>query len=338
MHRIDFATTRHIAIIRRNGLGDLLCTMPLLTYCRRMAPQAKITLIVEQRNAPLVPFLRGYDAVAVLPTGNKYLSALVNGFRHWFHGVDVAISAKPTPMKLMNFSLWALRAKQRIAVVDEAWHSRLVNCPVHPSETPQGIIHQALAALRLVAPNMAEVPADLYPTLTLPSAVPQPSYGEAGVPLIFTSVTSTKENNTLGVEGYGTILNTLAKQRLFHVVISCEQRDQAKAQALSAKLSMPNLVVPTRSIGELLSVVNASDVALVGDGGVMHIAAALKKRVIGLFGRRTERQWHPLSDSAIWHADAEHVANIPHELILQSLHQQLDALTIPKATCAPKVH
>lgn len=41
----------NIAIIRRNGLGDLLCTVPLVHYLKETFPDASQTLFVDARNA-----------------------------------------------------------------------------------------------------------------------------------------------------------------------------------------------------------------------------------------------------------------------------------------------
>jgi len=48
---------KKIAVVRRNGLGDLLCAFPLINYFQKYQPDAQITLFVDKRNAPLIPYL-----------------------------------------------------------------------------------------------------------------------------------------------------------------------------------------------------------------------------------------------------------------------------------------
>ncbi|MDP1835877.1 MAG: glycosyltransferase family 9 protein [Chlamydiales bacterium] len=307
-----FHQAQNIAIIRRNGLGDLLCAMPLVSYCRKQAPNAEITLFVDRRNAPLTPYLKGFDEIHVFTRGNKYLAACLAGFKHRGKSFDIAIAAKPTPMKLMSFSLFALGAEKRIAVTDKGIVSRLVNSP-QPMK-PEGSRHQALAILQLVAPEIQELPRELYPKLHMPFAA-KPN----AIPVLFVSLTNNRQASSLGVEGHQRVLNALAKDVHFKTLISCESRDIAKAKALSAKLTMDHEVSPSYSIDQLLLQLQRSDAVFVGDGGVMHLAAALDKPQVVLFGRPIDTQWHPLSDKATWHVAHEHVLDICVDSVVEDL-------------------
>lgn len=327
MHRVPLETAQQIAIIRRNGLGDLLCTMPLLSYCRRVAPQAQITLFVDRRNSALVPYLQGFDRCVVLPRGNKYWAAFHTGITHWHPRFDIAIAAKPTPMKLLNFSLWAMRAKHRLAVVDHSWHARLVNCPVPAEELPHRSMHQALALLKMVCPGMKSVDPDLYPRLKVKDSTYARPASQA--PLILISVTNNREYSWPGITGYREILNRLAQKNEFRVAISCEPRDSANAYALAANLKAPSIVMPSRHLGELIATLGEVDMAFIGDGGLMHIAAALDVPQLALFARTDPTHWHPLSRKAVWLSDESHVRNISQDAILEALQKQLDSA----ATC-----
>ncbi len=328
---LPLSTARSIAIIRRNGLGDLLCAMPVLEYCRRQSPEAKITLIVEHRNAPLLPFLRGFDRSVVLPRGNKYLSALAVGALHWWPRVDIAIATKPTPTRLMSFALWALRARHRVAAVNDKWYCRFINHPVPLDLIPEGKIHQALAALRMLDPNLHEIPKELWPKLTLDApfqAGPVSSmrdllaFGDLSLPLLFVSLTNNRAASSLGVEGHTEILNRLATKTDFRVVISCEPRDLPKAQDLLPRLKCAAKIIASRNVNELIAILSLVDNVLVGDGGIMHLAAALDKPQTVLFGHDIVTQWHPLSDKATCLVSTAHVLDIPKEVIVDSVKQR----------------
>jgi len=162
---------KKIAIIRRNGLGDLLCAYPLILYLGKKYPNAKITLFVDARNYPLLGYLPPVDKVVVFPKkGNKYWNLFHKAFRYRKE-FDVAISAKTSPMKLANLFLFWLGAKKRIAYVDSSWHSKLINhpTPYHPSHARN--LHQALKGLHLVAPELKAIPKECLPTLQIPEGV-----------------------------------------------------------------------------------------------------------------------------------------------------------------------
>lgn len=325
---LPLSTARNIAIIRRNGLGDLLCAMPVVAYCRQRAPKATITLIVEGRNAPLVPFLSGFEKCVVIPKGNKYLGVLSVGLQHWWPRVDIAIATKTTPTRLMSFALWALRARHRVGAVDDRWHCRLINHPVPPDRIPEGKIHQSLAALKMLDPGMKRIPKELYPKLVLDerfragpvsSMQERLTFGDQTLPLLFVSLTNNRAASSLGVEGHAQILNGLAKKRDFRVVISCEKKDLGKAEELLPRLKMPAKIVATGSIDELIALLSLVNAVLVGDGGIMHLAAALEKPQTVLFGHDIVTQWRPLSDQATCLVSESHVLDIPKEAILESL-------------------
>ncbi len=46
-----------IAILHRNGLGDLICTQPLIKYLQYKFPIAEIHLFIESNNKELADYL-----------------------------------------------------------------------------------------------------------------------------------------------------------------------------------------------------------------------------------------------------------------------------------------
>jgi ADP-heptose:LPS heptosyltransferase len=58
---------KEIAIISLTRFGDLIQATPLLRTLKRAFPCARITLVVEERFAAILPLIRGYDRVINLP-------------------------------------------------------------------------------------------------------------------------------------------------------------------------------------------------------------------------------------------------------------------------------
>ncbi len=202
-----------IAIVRRNGLGDLLCAYPLILYIQKNFKNPVITLFVDSRNAPLLPYLPSIDhSVIFREKGNKYWRFYKTAapYKKQF---DLAISAKTSPMKLNNCFLYWLKAKERIAYVEDNWHGRLINRPIFYNPREAQKAHQALKCLRTIAPHLNEVPREYYPTATIPDAIkglyPQPV--SKGVVLLL-SATSTLESNRFETLRYTHLLNRLYKE------------------------------------------------------------------------------------------------------------------------------
>lgn len=303
---------QQIGIIRRNGLGDLLCVMPLVYLCKERFPGCQVTLFVDERGAPLLPYLEGIDESVVLPAmANKYAAFVKTAWANRYKKFDLLISAKPSPMKLLNLFLYLLRGKKRIAYVDQAWHSRLINEP--RSYDPKEEKHQMVKSLRLLDPSLEAVSSNLRPRLKV-----KPSF-TFDQKTVLVSVTNNRLGSTLDSDKMQRILNSIKKP--FKVVINCEPANFDRAKLLAKGLQMPYEVIPTPSFDTFISLVASCDAFLIGDGGIMHLAAALDKPQVVLFGGTKVWEWAPLSEKAICLADPHNVNFIPEETIFQALEK-----------------
>lgn len=299
---------KKIAIIRRNGLGDLICVLPLIQLCKKKAPHAKVVLFVDSRAAPLIPYLQGPDEVVLVNDKNKYWG-LFKAVRKQAP-FDLAISAKPSPMKLMNFFLYSSLATYRAAYVDGSWHCKWVN--YGRTHYPKEQVHQALKCLRLIEPKIEEVSEEFYPRFDV-------CREKQDMPTIFTSVTNNRIGSTLSAENYAGPLNHLFKHKNFSVVVNCELKDKEKAEAMGALLKMPYRVVPTPTFSEFMHLLASCDAAFIGDGGIMHLAAALNKPQVVLFGGTKIWEWAPLSKKAVCLGHLHNVNDIDQSQILKAL-------------------
>ncbi len=313
-------TPLKFAIIRRNGLGDLLSVMPLVALCKEKFEGCRVTLFIDERAAPLAPYLEGVDEVVVFsPSVNKYSGLMRTAWSQRGRSFDVAISGRPTPMKLLNIFLYMLRARERIAYVDEAWHSSLINQPRIYEAGEQR--HQMVKSLRLLDPSLESVPLHLRPRLRVKPAL------KFQQRTVMVSVSNHRVGSLLDVDKTERILNQVGGQIPFQVVINCEPQDERRARSLAAGLKMKSEVVVTASFDDFLRLIAAVDALLIGDGGIMHLAAALDKPQVVLFGGTEIWEWAPLSEKAICLRDPHNVNFIPEKEIQTSLEQVLYALS-----------
>jgi len=298
-----------IGIVRRNGLGDLLCVMPLILLCKERYPGCHITLFVDERGAPLTPYLPVDDVVVMVSSSNKYASLIGTLWKQRGRKFDLLISAKPSPMKLLNLFLYALKGNERIAYVDDAWHSKLINSPrlYFPHEER----HQMVKSLRLLDPSFETVPGHLKPRLKVKSSH---TFSE---PTLLISVTNNRLGSTLDPDKTQRLINRLTKK--FHVVINCELQDLKRAQILASGLNVSSEIIPTPKFDQFMALLASVDSCFIGDGGIMHLAAALDKPQVVLFGGTKVWEWAPLSDKAICLSDPHNVNFIPEEKIQKAL-------------------
>jgi ADP-heptose:LPS heptosyltransferase len=303
--------TKTIGIVRRNGLGDLLCVVPLILLCKERYPGCHITLFVDERGVPLTPYLPVDDVVVMVASSNKYASLIATLWKERRRHFDLLISAKPSPMKWLNLFLYALNGKERVAYVDEAWHSKLINSP-RPF-FPQEERHQMVKSLRLLDPTLEGVPSHLKPRLKV-----HPSF-TFSQPTLLISVTNNRLGSTLDSDKMQRLINRMTKK--FHIVINCELQDVKRAHLLASGLHVSSQVIPTPTFDQFMSLLASVDGCFIGDGGIMHLAAALDKPQVVLFGGTKVWEWAPLSDKAICLSDPHNVNFIPEENIQKALEE-----------------
>lgn len=295
---------KNIAIVRRNGFGDVLCTIPLVHLCKKLYPEAKVHLFVDAMSAALVPYLEGPDEISVIePSSNKYWQIAKTAWRHRNQHFDLAISGKTTPMRLMNVFLMALRAQKRIAYVKSSW---LINAP-KPWILEEK--HQALKLLHLLDPSLDRVPTDWFPRLKGVTPISRPGH-------ILVSASNNRIGSTLSLERMAACLDTAP------VCITALEKDRAKAEQLAQKLKVPYELFVGLSFGEFLGLIKGVGKVFVGDGGISHLAAALDKPQVALFGGTKVWEWSPLSDKALCLAHPHNVNDIPLSVIHRALNPE----------------
>ncbi|PHM38325.1 glycosyltransferase family 9 protein [Xenorhabdus innexi] len=299
-----------IAILRRNGLGDLICTQPLIKFLQKKYPNAKISLFIEQNNQDLAKYVCPDVDINILPQGNKYFSIIKTALKFRKKNFDIAISAKPSPMKLNNLFLWLLGAKKRYAVVaDKKWDSKLINYPTN-TRMLKGY-HQALKVLRTISPNEQFLTPDLFPKIKLTNKS-KPSH--SGNPLILFSVSNNRKNSLISNDYLELIAGKISeKHPTAKFIISALPNDVNLANDLISRIKGNSQVVICDSLNSFLSLLNEMNLIIVGDGGICHLAAALNKKLVALYGVTKPENWSPLASKnmCITLHDPKNVNNIP---------------------------
>lgn len=322
---LDLDTKKTYALLVRSSYGDLLMTAPLINYIRKINQSNRIALFVEEKNAQLVPFMQNVDEFHVLPSkGNKYFQFIFYGLKYRRKKFDISIAAKTGVGSANGFFPFFLGAKNRISYVKskKTWTDRLVNQAIVYNENIYHNQHYSLSVLQLLNPLATKVDKCLYPKINSPVG----SSLKNNNIRVFTSVSNNRSSCTLDLDTLSIIINSLAKRYQFDVVISAMANDIEQAKKLQNKLLSKSMVQLSPNIADLLTLLKSVDLCFIGEGGVMHMAAALDIEQVVLFGHTSPTTWAPLSDKAIVLSDKESVNLIPKNLILSALDKKLQMI------------
>ncbi len=333
-------------VIRRDNIGDLLCTTPLIRALRERYPQAWIGVLANTYNAPVlagnpdIDVVYAYEKAKHRPAGSSFFAwllgriGLLRELRR--QRIDYAILAAP------GFQASALRfarfagARHIIGYAQGQPGANRIDMPV-ALDTQQA--HEVEATFHLLnALGMAGEP----PSMRLSSHATELAAEVAAVrqglgaritqargPLIGLHISARKPQQRWPIARYAELARRLLADGASGVLLfwapgatddALHPGDDDKARELLHMLTdLPVAPVATERLEQLIAGLSLCDRVICSDGGAMHIAAALGKPIVCFFGNSSSTRWHP------W--------GVPH-VVLQKESQDVSDITIDEATVA----
>lgn len=307
-----------ILVIRRDNIGDLVCTTPLIHALRQHYPTATITALVNSYNAPVLANNPDVDAVFAYtkakhrPAGTSVLKVYWDRLRLFarlrkFH-FDYAILAAPGfQPRLLRLARLA-GAKHVLGFIErgKTGASAIDHGVPYEADKPQ---HETEAVFQLLAPLGIKGPppaAQVFPqpdevaraTDALHSAIPiQPPL------LIGIHISARKPSQRWPVQNFATLMKRLHEEHKAAFMLfwspgeagnPLHPGDDAKAQEITAATTgIPVLAYPTHNLGQLVAGLSLCNMVICSDGGAMHLAAGLGKPILSFFGKSDATRWHP---------------------------------------------
>ena len=306
-----------ILVIRRDNIGDLVCTTPAIAALRRHYPNAEIGALVNSYNAEV---LRGNPNVDHVFVYQKLKHAggifnrinaivqrlkLIGRLRRW--KPDATILAKSSYDRHgLNFAR-QIGAQQTIGFVpDDLKEAK--GLPDIQLPTPAAkAVHEVEAVNQLLAPlNITDAlgPLQVFPDIKavatiqqrLPAAQhrialhisarePERRWGNANFIALTKHILETQPNTQI------LLFWSPGKANDPHH----PGDDEAAAALMKAVESARLMPMPTQNLTELIAALSVCDLFIGTDGGAMHLAVALNKKVLALFENKPDKlnHWYP---------------------------------------------
>ncbi len=308
---------RSILVIRRDNIGDLVCTLPLLKALRKRYPQAWIGLYANTYNAPILAGHPDIDEVFAYRKAKHHrdagrLAILAERVSQTLalrrKRLDWVLLATPADQPRLRRYARLLAPNNIAGFVADPNATRGLTHAV-PLDSVRGL-HEVQAVFRLAgAVNIrGEPPA---PQLMIDPAQRdrvQQALATAGLdnsphPLIGIHVSARKPSQRWPAPRFVELMHALHAQAraAFILFWSPGPADQAehpgdddKARQIMAQLAgVPVLAWATATLPALVAGLSVCDSVICSDGGAMHVAAALDKRIVCLFGQSEVSRWRP---------------------------------------------
>ena len=308
---------KKIIVIRRDNIGDLICTTPLFSALRARFPDARIDALVNSYNRPVlernpdIDHVYAYTKAKHREHGESVLGIYGRRIRLMLslrsQGYDCVVLANDGDTKrTLKLARWiAPRQVIGYGVPGEAVDRRLDT----PLTVDPGHKHAVEIAFALLAPlGIVGMP----PAMKL---VPDPEIlqrvrslldakapGGDG-PTIAIHVSARKVPQRWPTARFIALMQQLhASYKARFVLLwapgssdnPMHPGDDEKAdEIVAASAGLPVLAYRTEHLDELIAGIAACDAMICSDGGAMHVGAALGKPIVCFFGNSDAARWRP---------------------------------------------
>ncbi len=333
--------TVKILVIRRDNIGDLVCTTPMFAALRARFPAAKIAALVNSYNVavlehnPDIDEVYAYTKAKHRPAGKSVAAVYWDRLRlfarlrreHFDYAIIAGAHFLPRALRLARW----IRPRHIIGFT-EAGKPGIEHIDTPVAYSLDHPMHESEDIFRVLAPlGITGHP----PPLTLIASAAETAsarsvLASAAIPataqIIGVHISARKPTQRWPAERFIALIRLLAQEpsRAFMLFWSpgdennpLHPGDDSKASAIMEALrDVPIVAYPTHQLRELIAGLSLCDQVICSDGGAMHLAAGLGKPILCFFGRSDATRWYP------W--------GVPH-VLLQPATQEVTDISVAEA-------
>ncbi|CAI1646040.1 Lipopolysaccharide core heptosyltransferase rfaQ [Serratia quinivorans] len=296
-----------ILIIRRENIGDLILTTPLIAQLSR---DHQVDILVNTYNSQVIDgnphlnkvylYTKLHHEISLKAKISAILLRIKTSFNIWRERYDVAIVAGSWDKRPLQWAKLS-RAKRIITIGEDAPDAVTDKVPYM-----HGHRHIVEELIQLAKPlGYDEAPGKLEIYLK-ESEIIQASakLGEdTGVPIYGLQISSRKEKQRWPAANFIALAHNLSKREQCKIILFWSpgasdnpthpgDDDKAK-QIVSQCKDLPLFPFETENIRDLMAGMSLCDQILTSDGGALHVAAGVGRPVVALFGNSDAFFWSP---------------------------------------------
>jgi heptosyltransferase-3 len=339
-----------IIFIRRDNIGDLVCTTPAIRAVRETFSRARLSILVNTYNAEVIANHPDIDQVYIFQKPKHALdrnrfAVLWENFKVFRQirqeRYDVAIGCGMYNRTLSHYTFYT-GAKRRIGYSREGRGRFFYNVLIPEAQEP---VHEVMKVFKLLAPlGISGEPGDLFLVPDQTEAEKFAAFSAArrlrrDKPLLALAISARIIHNRWPVAKFIALIEAILAQGVADVLIlwapgSQESPtypgDDEAAAELVGRYQDAILAYPTPTLSSLIAALYGVDLALTLDTGSLHIAAAAKKPMVALMNPVKARVWYP------WHTASQvltspgKVADISVEEVLAAINRLLSGGGLPE--------
>jgi ADP-heptose:LPS heptosyltransferase len=289
--RVLMSGSPRILLLRRDNIGDLVCTTPLIAGLRAQLPGAWLGAVVTTYNAEVLAGNRALDEVFVYEKLKHRTRGLLSHLRARLSQAAQLRKRKIDCVLVPAPSLQALKMARSLKPGSVLAASTRVPAQQHEVER----VYELGRALGL---GGKPGPMRLRPD---PKRRDELQAQLGAGPFVALHISARRPAQRWPLERYAALAADLAKKLrvllLWAPGAADDPRhpgdDAAAADVLRMAGSPAVIPVATADLKTLIAALSLAERVICPDGGAMHLAAALGKPVVALFGDSPVERWRP---------------------------------------------
>lgn len=305
-------------VVRRDNIGDLVCTTPLLHALRTRFPKAHIYALVNSYNAPALQNNPDIDGIFAY-TKAKHRPRDVTLFSLYWQRMqmflrmrrmcfDYAILSSPR-FSPRSLRLARLAGAQHIIGFNDPNETEKRGLDIAVPYTLEKPLHEVEDIFRLLEPLgiRGEPPqVRVFPgkeNLERAQRTLRSLARPNDKPIIGIHISARKISQRWPSENFTRLIQCLWEEHHVSFLLfwspgsntnPLHPGDDEKAKEIVEKLSgIPILAYASEQLPQLIAGLSLCDVIVCSDGGAMHLAAGLNKPIVCFFGKSDQARWHP---------------------------------------------
>ncbi len=303
--RIALSSLERVLILRLSSIGDVIHALPVASALKGAFPHLHLTWVVEEMSSEIVRLNAQVDRVIVLPR-SRWKQGRTSNPQVWKEYIQFLVSLRrerfDLSLDLQGYAKSGLMALASGAPHRRGWRrmrdgSGSISPPV---PTRAESLHRVEWFLDVVRSLGIEIPQGaaefgLAPSLEArnsAAALLQEAGGLPGSPPVVVNPAAGNLVRRWGAENYAQVIARLSNEYGLQSVLIGTERDaelnretiRLSKSRLALKAPIPLDLAGKTSLNEVAALLEGCRFHLCGDTGSAHLAAALKKPVVAVYG------------------------------------------------------
>jgi len=294
----------NVGIVKLSALGDVVHALPVAAALRQLVPTARITWVVEQRQAPV---LRGHPALDNLVVVDMHawrtarragdltrVAREIGAVRRRLRDARLDVVLDLQGNVKSGALTCATRAPLRIGFAarfcQEPLNAVFTNRHVAPPPSAAHVVDQCLALLAPLGARAEEAPVEFHlPYDPVAEQEIEEFFGASGLKprdrLVVLNPGASRARKRWPVERFAELATRLATDDAARVLVVWGPGEESLARPIvDAGRRGRTVLAPATDLHALMSLLRRASVMVSADSGPLHLAAALGVACVGLFG------------------------------------------------------